>query len=59
MSHSLAHSPCLVVIALCRMFQKFLLEEHSLHYGEFMNDLAKLMVRGSQPERERGVTRRI
>ena len=26
------------------MFQKHLLEEATLHYGEFMNDLSKVMV---------------
>ncbi|WAR11640.1 MROH1-like protein, partial [Mya arenaria] len=26
------------------MFQKFLLEESNLHYGEFMNDLSKLII---------------
>lgn len=27
------------------MFQKHLREDASLHYGEFMNDLSKLMVK--------------
>ncbi|XP_052229832.1 maestro heat-like repeat-containing protein family member 1 isoform X3 [Dreissena polymorpha] len=27
-----------------KMFQKFLLEESNLHYGEFMNDLSKLII---------------
>jgi len=30
-----------------KMFQKFLMEESNLHYGEFMNDLSKLIVRST------------
>ena len=30
-----------------KMFQKHLLEEGHLHYGEFMNDLSRLIVSGA------------
>ena len=30
--------------AVNKMFQKHLLEEGHLHYGEFMNDLSRLIV---------------
>lgn len=34
---------------LCDMFQNHLHEDRSLHYGEFMNDVCKHLVRERQP----------
>ena len=39
--------PLLVSTAINDMFQKHLLEEGHLHYGEFMNDLSRLIVSDS------------
>lgn len=41
--------PLLGSAAVNQMFQKHLMSEGSLHYGEFMNDLSRLLVRENAP----------